>query len=80
VLLTDWINQVGDPSVIHGFCSDGRHDVEYYRFKDFDQHWDEVPKAKLAGMTGQLSTRSTCATTPRKRWRKSAVTASSRTA
>jgi nitric oxide reductase activation protein len=57
VLLTDWINQVGDPSVIHGFCSDGRHDVEYTRFKDFDQHWDEVPKARLAGMTGQLSTR-----------------------
>lgn len=57
VLLADAINRVGDPFAIHGFCSDGRHDVEYYRFKDFDQHWDEVPKAKLAGMTGQLSTR-----------------------
>ncbi|HQS81301.1 MAG TPA: nitric oxide reductase activation protein NorD [Thiobacillus sp.] len=57
VLLADAINKVGDPFAIHGFCSDGRHDVEYYRFKDFDQHWDEVPKAKLAGMTGQLSTR-----------------------
>src|SRR5574340_527021 len=57
VLLADAINKVGDPFAIHGFCSDGRHDVEYYRFKDFDQHWDETPKAKLAGMTGQLSTR-----------------------
>ncbi|HMM46744.1 MAG TPA: VWA domain-containing protein [Thiobacillaceae bacterium] len=57
VLLADAISKVGDPFAIHGFCSDGRHDVEYYRFKDFDQHWDEVPKAKLAGMTGQLSTR-----------------------
>ncbi|MEQ1661726.1 MAG: nitric oxide reductase activation protein NorD [Thiobacillus sp.] len=57
VLLADAINKVGDPFAIHGFCSDGRHDVEYYRFKDFDQHWDEEPKAKLAGMTGQLSTR-----------------------
>ncbi len=57
VLLADAINKVGDPFAIHGFCSDGRHDVEYYRFKDFDQHWDEVPKAKLAGMSGQLSTR-----------------------
>ncbi|WP_324779617.1 nitric oxide reductase activation protein NorD [Thiobacillus sedimenti] len=57
VLLSDAINKVGDPFAIHGFCSDGRHNVEYYRFKDFDQHWDEVPKAKLAGMTGQLSTR-----------------------
>jgi len=57
VLLADAINKVGDPFAIHGFCSDGRHDVEYYRFKDFDQRWDEVPKARLAGMSGQLSTR-----------------------
>ncbi|HNA30412.1 MAG TPA: nitric oxide reductase activation protein NorD, partial [Thiobacillaceae bacterium] len=57
VLLSDAISKVGDPFAIHGFCSDGRHDVEYYRFKDFDQPWDEEPKARLAGMTGQLSTR-----------------------
>jgi nitric oxide reductase NorD protein len=57
VLLADAIDKVGDPFAIHGFCSDGRHDVEYTRFKDFDQHWDDTPKAKLAGMTGQLSTR-----------------------
>ena len=57
VLLAEAISKVGDPFAIHGFCSDGRHDVEYYRFKDFDQHWDEEPKAKLARMTGQLSTR-----------------------
>ncbi|KVW97971.1 nitric oxide reductase activation protein NorD, partial [Thiobacillus denitrificans] len=49
VLLADAINKVGDPFAIHGFCSDGRHDVEYYRFKDFDQHWDEVPKAGYSG-------------------------------
>ncbi len=57
VLLADAIDKVGDPFAIHGFCSDGRHDVEYYRFKDFDHPYDEQPKAKLAGMSGQLSTR-----------------------
>ena len=57
VLLADAINKVGDPFAVHGFCSDGRHDVEYHRFKDFDQSYNEVPKARLAGMTGQLSTR-----------------------
>lgn len=57
VLLSDAIARVGDPFAIHGFCSDGRHDVEYIRFKDFDQAWDDLPKARLAGMTGQLSTR-----------------------
>ena len=57
VLLSDAISKVGDPFAIHGFCSDGRSNVDYYRFKDFDQAWDETPKGRLAGMTGQLSTR-----------------------
>ncbi|MGC2165388.1 MAG: nitric oxide reductase activation protein NorD [Gallionella sp.] len=57
VLLADAINKVGDPFAIHGFCSDGRHNVEYSRFKDFDQPYNDVPKARLAGMSGKLSTR-----------------------
>jgi hypothetical protein len=57
VLLADAIAKIGDPFAIHGFCSDGRHDVEYYRFKDFSDSYDDMAKAKLAGMTGQLSTR-----------------------
>lgn len=57
VLLADAINKIGDPFAIHGFCSDGRHNVEYSRFKDFDQPYNEVPKSRLAGMSGQLSTR-----------------------
>ncbi|MDE2253967.1 MAG: nitric oxide reductase activation protein NorD [Betaproteobacteria bacterium] len=57
VLLADAISKVGDPFAIHGFCSDGRHEVQYLRFKDFDQEWSGEPKARLAGMTGQLSTR-----------------------
>jgi hypothetical protein len=57
VLLADAIGKVGDPFAIHGFCSDGRHDVNYWRFKDFNQPYDDEVKARLAGMTGQLSTR-----------------------
>jgi nitric oxide reductase NorD protein len=57
VLLADAISKVGDPFAIHGFSSDGRHDVQYLKFKDFDQAYDEKPKARLAGMSGQLSTR-----------------------
>ncbi len=57
VLLADAIYKIGDPFAIHGFCSDGRHNVEYSRFKDFDQPYNEVPKSRLAGMSGQLSTR-----------------------
>jgi hypothetical protein len=56
--LLSWaIDGVGDPFAIHGFASDGRHDVEYYRFKDFDDYYDDSVKAKLAGMQGGLSTR-----------------------
>ncbi len=56
--LLSWaIDRIGDPFAIHGFASDGRHDVQYYRFKDFDQPYDDEAKSKLAGMQGGLSTR-----------------------
>ena len=51
------INNIGNPFAIHGFSSNGRHDVQYYRFKDFNQHFDDEAKARLAGMKGGLSTR-----------------------
>ena len=56
--LLSWaIDAIGDPFAIHGFSSDGRHDVQYVRFKDFDQPYNEDVKARLAGMQGALSTR-----------------------
>lgn len=57
VLFADAVNKVGDPFAIHGFCSTTRHYVKYFRFKDFNQSYDDEAKAKLAGMTGQESTR-----------------------
>lgn len=57
VLLAEALAKIGDPFAIHGFDSDGRHDVEYYRYKDFDSPYNDTVKARLAGMTGQLSTR-----------------------
>ncbi|MBP7711799.1 MAG: nitric oxide reductase activation protein NorD [Gammaproteobacteria bacterium] len=56
-LLAWAIHGIGDPFAVHGFASDGRHDVQYYRFKDFEQPWDDAAKARLAGMQGGLSTR-----------------------
>lgn len=56
--LLSWaIDGIGDPFAIHGFASDGRHDVQYFRFKEFDQPYDDEVKARLAGMRGGLSTR-----------------------
>ena len=56
-LVATAINGIGDPFAIHGFASDGRHDVQYFRFKDFNQKFDNEAKARLAGMKGGLSTR-----------------------
>jgi hypothetical protein len=56
-LLADALAKIGDPFAIHGFASDGRHDVGYYRFKDFDEPYGDAAKGRLAAMTGQLSTR-----------------------
>jgi hypothetical protein len=56
-LVASAIGGIGDPFAIHGFASDGRHDVQYYRFKDFEQRFDDDVKSRLAGMKGGLSTR-----------------------
>ncbi len=56
-LIATAIDGIGDPYAIHGFASDGRHDVRYFRFKDFGQRLDDDVRSRLAGMTGGLSTR-----------------------
>ena len=56
-LLAWAIDSIGDNFAVHGFASDGRHDVQYYRFKDFEQPYDDEAKSRMAGMRGGLSTR-----------------------
>ena len=51
-LVATAINGIGDPFALHGFASDGRHDVQYYRFKDFNQHFDDDAKSRLSGYAG----------------------------
>lgn len=56
-LLATAIDGIGDPFAIHGFASDGRHDVRYARIKDFEQRLDAEVRSRLAGMAGGYSTR-----------------------
>ena len=56
-LLAWAIDSIGDNFAVHGFASDGRHDVQYFRFKDFNQPYDDEAKSRMAGMKGGLSTR-----------------------
>jgi nitric oxide reductase activation protein len=56
-LLAWAIDSIGDNFAVHGFASDSRHDVQYFRFKDFNQPYEDEAKSRLAGMRGGLSTR-----------------------
>lgn len=56
-LFSEVLEAVGDSFSIHGFCSKTRHNIEYFRIKDFNQPYDDIAKAQLAGMKGKDSTR-----------------------
>ncbi|MBC7942321.1 MAG: nitric oxide reductase activation protein NorD [Chitinophagaceae bacterium] len=46
-----------DRVAVHGFASDGRHEVHYQRIKDFDEPFGAEQQARLAALRGSLSTR-----------------------
>lgn len=56
-LVADAMRRLSDDFAIHGFASNGRHEVEYYRIKNFGEDYEERAQARLAGTRGQLSTR-----------------------
>ena len=48
---------LGDPFAVAAFCSNTREDVRYTRIKDFGQPFGDLALGRLAGLTGDLSTR-----------------------
>lgn len=56
-LLARAMTNVGDPFAIAAFCSNGREDVRYVRIKDFARPFDGFALSRLAGITGNHSTR-----------------------
>jgi nitric oxide reductase NorD protein len=56
-VVAEAIAAADDAFALHGFNSSGRQDVDYYRFKDFDEPYAEPARARLAAMTGERSTR-----------------------
>ncbi len=57
VLLAGSLPSAAPDLAIHGFSSNGRHDVGYYRFKDFGEPYDALVHSRLAGMKASFSTR-----------------------
>ena len=68
VLLATAMEKIGDSFAVHGFCSNGRDEVNYLRFKDFGAPFDTLARARLAGMRGSLSTRMGAAVRHAARW------------
>ena len=46
-----------DRVAVHGFSSNGRHEVYYQHIKDFDEPFDAQQRAHLGHLVGSLSTR-----------------------
>jgi len=57
LLLGMAIGQSSDQYAIHGFRSNGRHEIDYLRFKEFGEPMNDTVLAKLSGIEGALSTR-----------------------
>lgn len=51
------LDQRRDRVAIHGFASNGRHEVHYRRIKDFDEPFGDAQQAALESLEGDLSTR-----------------------
>jgi nitric oxide reductase activation protein len=45
------------PFAVHGFSSNGRHEVDYRRYKDFGDPWNDATRARIASVRPLLSTR-----------------------
>lgn len=56
-LLSTAMAEVGDPYAVRAFCSDTRHEVRYYRIKEFGEPYGDAVKSRLAGLRGGYSTR-----------------------
>lgn len=57
VLFCEALRVVGDEFAVAGFSSRGRLQVDYYRYKDFDERVTRKVRRRISGMTPQRSTR-----------------------
>ena len=57
LLLGDVLARAGDTFAVHGFASNGRHEIDYHRLKDLDAPWDDVTRRRLRAIVPRLSTR-----------------------
>lgn len=56
-LVAQALDSTLDRVAVHGFASNGRHEVHYQRIKDFDEPFGGEAQARLTRLDGGLSTR-----------------------
>jgi nitric oxide reductase NorD protein len=56
-VLSEAMDQLGDPFSLLAFASDGRDDIRMTNVKSFHERYDRACRARLAGLTSGLSTR-----------------------
>ena len=57
-LMCDTLARLGDRHAVYGFSGDGRHQVDFYLAKGFDEGWSAHSAAALAALEPKGSTRS----------------------
>ena len=57
LLLGELLSRAGEAFAIHGFSSNGRHEVEYHRLKELDAPWGPAAHQGLRQLAPRLSTR-----------------------
>ncbi len=57
IVLGAAVQESAERMAIHAFCSNGRHDVSYYRVKDFDDPFGAGEQNRVLALKGGYSTR-----------------------
>jgi len=57
IAVADELDSDSNRVAIHGFNTNGRHEVNYYCVKDIDEAFDAASRTRLEGLTSGLSTR-----------------------
>lgn len=57
LLLAVVLERLGERFAVHGFSSNGRHEVGYTHFKNFEERCGAAARERIAGMTAGWSTR-----------------------
>lgn len=57
IVLCEAIGEAAERFAVHGFSSNGRHEVEYFRVKDFDEPFGEAQAQRVLALRGEHSTR-----------------------